>query len=183
MRGLEVFKPLHRGERQVAKSLAALAPRTLLFGYWTSFLIAALLSASRATPLWAVGVLAQLSLLVVWFGYPLTILYAAVPTHVGRLGALGLAGGVMFAVALVAYTEAHQVENSLINLVVFALVVAPLIAGAYGLRIAERRAGVTPRTSIPVGIIAFVFLPFLATFIHRRVSTAIRSLEMQRANL
>jgi len=172
---IEIFKLFQLGERGVAENLVVLTSRTLLFAYWISFFTAAVLSTARTGPLWAVGMLAQALLLIVWFGYPLTILYAVVPTHIGRIGALALAAGVMGAVGLVAYSEAHQADSRLISLAVFALVFAPFVAGGYGLRIAERRADVTTRTSMFVSIIAFIFLPFLATFIHGRVATALRS--------
>jgi hypothetical protein len=129
---IEVFKPSPPGGGRVAEKLAALAPRTLLFAYWISFFTAALLSAASPSPLWAIGILAQALLLVVWCGYPLAILYAVVPTRIGRIGALALAAGVMVAVGLVAYTETHQADSQLISLLVFVLLSLHLSAAPVG---------------------------------------------------
>jgi hypothetical protein len=156
-------------------AMTSVSGRSLLITFWAAFLVAGL-SVALTGPLSVfVGSAAQLVLAAIWIGYPIG-LFQSFAGQKARLAGVPL----MICGALAGYVlsvfvyekDGGAARSTVAPLVGAVLIFIPFIAGAYALKVGERRAKVGPSANVFVTALALFALPFFGAYVHERFCRA-----------
>jgi multisubunit Na+/H+ antiporter MnhG subunit len=159
----------------VARKLASISERNILFAFWGAFALAAATTVLQQPWLRVVNGIAQGALAFVWLGYPLAVFHCFAAPRIRTAGALILMGAVALALVLNIRGTAAA-SSDVLAAAIFVLILAPFAAAAHALQSGERRANGRPGTNIFLSTLEFIALPFFGALVHSRVRNAIRTI-------
>ncbi len=167
---------IHSSDSKFVSTLASISGMKLLTVFWVIG-AATVFGVTIQGPLLKVFVLViELTLAVIWLGYPVVLYYcfARGPNRVVIVLLLVLAVIIGYAIgAFSRYINFQGISAYTISLVELLLIVTVFFTGAYALRMCEKRAHLQPHANIFLTTLALFAFPIFGAYIHNRFRQAV----------